>query len=251
MPACKYGCAPVHQFSNIVILIDMQRILRLIRAILTGTISLMIVHWPSPFGFEIRCRYYRKKLKYLGTNVKIDTGVYFQNPEFITIDDNCWIDKNVIILAGRDDSTREKIVRKNNGYPGRPGEVFIGKNIHVAVGCLISGISAGIYVDDNCGIAAGSKIFAFTSHYRSEKSPANDAICFNILTAPERQCIVEGPVYLEKNVGVALNAVILPGVTIEKNSFVSINTVVHRNVKMNSICSGNPGQVVSERFRNK
>jgi acetyltransferase-like isoleucine patch superfamily enzyme len=66
-----------------------------------------------------------------------------------------------------------------------------------------------------------------------------------------RQCIVEGPVYLEENVGIALNSVILPGVTVEKNSFISINTVVNKNVESNVICKGNPGKIIRNRFIKK
>ena len=64
----------------------------------------------------------------------------------------------------------------------------------------------------------------------------------------ERQAIVEGPIYLGVNVGLALNSVILPGVTIESDSFIAVNTVVTRNIQRNSICSGNPGQVIKKRF---
>ena len=67
----------------------------------------------------------------------------------------------------------------------------------------------------------------------------------------ERQAVVEGPIYLGDNVGVALNSVILPGVTIESDSFIALNTVVTRSIERNSICSGNPGKVIKKRFAEK
>ena len=105
----------------------------------------------------MRYFYYKRRLKFLGRNVKIDTGVYFQNPRFISISENCWIDKNVVILAGLDNSSREKILKRNNKYPGLPGEVFIGKNVHIGIGSIISGISSGVYISDDCGFSANCK----------------------------------------------------------------------------------------------
>ncbi len=218
---------------------------------ITDCILALIIYWPGPLGFRLRHYYYRRKLKSLGQNVIIDTGVYFQNPQFISIGDNCWIDKNVVILAGIDRSNREKVLKINNKYPGNPGEIFIGKNVHIGIGCILSGISSGIYISDNCGCSANCKIYAFTNHYRSEKDISDYNFCFGPMVDHSRQCIVEGPILLEENVGLALNSVILPGVTIERDSFIAINTVVVRNIKRNAICRGNPGKVVAKRFIEK
>jgi acetyltransferase-like isoleucine patch superfamily enzyme len=224
---------------------------KIFKFLLSDSLKFIISFWPGPLGFKIRASYYRRYLKFLGKNVKIDTGVFFQNPEFISIEDNCWIDKNVVLLAGLDNSHREKIKRKNEKYPGNPGEIFVGKGVHLGIGGIFSGISSGIYISDYCGFSANCKVYSFTSHYRSENNPSDRTFCFGPMVEHSRQCIVEGPVYLEENVGVALNAVILPGVTIEKNTFISINTVVNSSVESNSILRGNPGKVVSSRFKNK
>ena len=203
--------------------------------ILTGLILELIIYWPGPFGYKIRYIYYKHKLKLLGKNVKIDTGVYFQNPGYISISDNCWIDRNVVILAGPDHSDREKIIRKNKKYPGEKGEVFIGENVHISIGCILSGISAGIYISKNCGISAGSKIYAFNSHYRSERKPSDRKYCFGPMVPHERQAIVEGPIFLDENVGVALNCIILPGVTVGKDSFITINSVLKKDIDENIV----------------
>ena len=218
---------------------------------LSDALQFFIVYWPGPVGLKMRARYHRRKLKFLGSNVKIDTGVYFQNPKLISIGDNCWIDKNVVFIAGLDDSNREKVKMKNMRYPGNPGEIFIGDGVHIGIGGIFSGISGGIYISNYCGFSADCKVYAFTSHYRSERNPSNRNFCFGPMVEHSRQCIVEGPVYLQENVGVALNSVILPGVTIEKDSFISINTVVNKDIESNAICKGNPGKVVKNRFINK
>ncbi|MGB9627200.1 MAG: hypothetical protein ACPL6D_00945 [Thermodesulfobacteriota bacterium] len=188
-------------------------------------------------------------MKYIGKNVRISTGVYFQNPEYISIDDNCWIDMNVSILAGLDSSKREKIIIKNEAYKGEKGVVHIGKNVHVGIGCIISGISAGVYISDNCGLSAQSKIYSLCHHYQSKKDPTNKEIYFSPLVPQKNQCIIEGAVTLGLNTGVALNSVILPGVSIPENCFVAINAVVRPgDYRNNSILSGNPAERVGDRF---
>lgn len=215
-----------------------------------STYLMILSYMPGEIGFRLRRFYWKKKLRYLGKNVLIDIGVYFQNPEFISIDDNCWLDKYVSILAGLDDSTREKILLKNKDYKGEPGVVHFGKNIHVAPGCIISGIGAGVYISDDCGFSSNCKLYAFSHHYRSRLNPGDATIHFGPMAAENRQCLIEGPIYIGANTGIALNSVILPGVSILQNCFVTINSVVHYGrYKNNSIISGNPANISDIRFK--
>ena len=212
--------------------------------------QMVIMYLPGEIGFTLRYRYWKKRLRYLGENVRIDSGVYFQNPGYIHIEDNCWIDRNAMLLGGIDDSSREKIVLKNREYKGEPGVVYIGKNIHVGPGCIISGISAGVYISDDCGFSANCKIYAFSHHYRSRKKPGDMTIHFGPMVSHDRQCLIEGPIYLGRNTGVALNAVILPGASILDNCFVTINSVVgHGRIDSNSIIAGNPAKKIDGRFK--
>lgn len=214
------------------------------------TIHLIISYLPGETGNRLRYNYWQKRLKYLGSNVLIDTGVYFQNPQYIHIDNNCWIDKNVMILAGRDESKREKIRRKNTHYIGSPGEVHLGQNIHLGPSSIISGISAGVYISDDCGFSAGCKLYSFSHHYRSKSDPSNTRYHFGPRVSQERQCLIVGPIFIGCNTGFALNAVVLPGVSIPRNCFVTINSVVYPGrFKQNSILSGSPAKQIEARFR--
>lgn len=224
--------------------------LRAIISIPADLWALLIGYLPGRLGYFLRHRYWKGRLGFLGERVRIDAAVYFQNPKFIEIDNNSWIDRGVMILAGADHSTREKVVRRNHRFPGKPGVVTIGKNVHIGPGCIISGISSGVYISDDCGISADCKLYSFTHHYRSRKQPFNRAIFFSPRVSHDRQCIIEGPVFIGRNTGIALNSVILPGVTIPENCFVTINSVVSGgHYKENTIISGHPASAAGSRFK--
>lgn len=225
---------------------------RKLRTILSLPISLwqmVITFLPGPAGYALRYSFWRKRLRRLGKGTRIGTNVCFQNPDYIEIGDNCWIDHNVIILAGPDKSDREKINLTNKSFKGLPGVVHIGKNVHIGPNSIISGISSGIYIADDCGFSAGCSVFSFSHHYRSRKRPTDHNVHFGPMVSSDRQSIIEGPVSLGTNTGVAFGCVILPGVHIPENCFVAINSVVMpAKFKANSIIDGNPAKAVAMRF---
>lgn len=231
----------------------MRRILRVIKVFLREGIQvwlMFITYLPGQAGFVLRRRYWRKRLRFLGEGTKIDIGVYFQNPEHISIGENCWIDRGVILLAGPDGSKREKRYRDNPRFPLKKGMLHIGKNVHIGPGSIISAIG-GVYISDNCGFSSAVKAYSFSNHFRSIAEPWNRDFCFGIQAPHSRQCIIEGPIFFAENVGVALNAVILPGVTIGRDSFVAINSVVKDSFGENSLIAGNPARRVGDRFLNE
>lgn len=231
----------------------MRSVGRIIKLVISfpGAVWLgFITGLPGECGSGLRYSYWKRRLKTIGKGVRIDCGVYFQNPQYISVGDNTWIDRNVIILAGLDRSQREKIRIENPDYLYEQGHVHIGSHIHIPPNCIISGIDSGVYISDGCGLAAGCKIYAFSHHYRSAKDPQNKNIKFGSMVPPDEQCLMSGPVYLGANVGLALNTVILPGVSIRENSFVAINSVVYKGrYPANSLLQGSPAKVVGERFK--
>ena len=217
---------------------------KLLSDILLGAIQ----NFPGPVGFRLRYRYWKTYLKYLGKGTKIDVGIYFQNPEFISIADNCWIDRGVIILAGIDKSERQKKVIKSN-LVALQGEVFIGRNVHIGPYSILSGIDSGIIIGDDCTLSSGAKLYAFSHHFRFHDDPENSLCSFGSMVDQTRQSMICGPIVLEDNVGVALNTIILPGVHIGRDSFIKTNSVLYnQNFTENSLISGDPAQRRGLRF---
>ena len=217
--------------------------------LLQGLWPMVVSSLPGPIGYDLRYRYWRTRLKHLGKGVLLEPGVFFQEPMRISIDDHSWIDRGVIILAGIDASSREKIELTNDEFRGEPGAVHIGRYVHIAPYCIISGISGGVFISDYCSLAANSKVYALSHHYRSRKDPTKSSIHFSPLVPDEEQCLVQGPVQIGRNTGVALNSVILPGVSLPEDCFVSINSVVSRHAyRKNTIIGGNPARSGEARY---
>ena len=228
----------------------MRRLLYKIKSFLADSLLLIVRYMPGSTGHAIRKWYWKKRLLLLGKNTRIDSGVVFTNPKYISIDDNCWIDQDVIILAGPDRSNRKRRIVENHKFPYEKGRVHIGKNVHIAPRSLISGIG-GVCISDDCSLASGVKVFSFSHHYRSDECPNDRNFIFSPLVDKDRQYMIEGPIYLEENVGVAVNTVILPGVRVGRDSFIAVNSVVFTTFEENSLIAGNPAERIKERFKNE
>jgi acetyltransferase-like isoleucine patch superfamily enzyme len=55
-------------------------------------------------------------------------------------------------------------------------------------------------------------------------------------------------IHVEENVFLAWNVIVLPGVTIGKNVFAAIGTLVDKDVGRDLVVAGNPMEIVGQRF---
>lgn len=187
---------------------------------------MLISHLPGRIGVALRYSYWKKNLKYLGNNVIIDTDVHFQNPDFISIDDNSWIDKHVIILAGPPFEGRITYEKENPDFHMEKGEVFIGKSCHIAPNCVLSGIG-GLYIGINTTIATGSAIYSFSHHYRNLSNLEDvHQYSFTSMARHDQQSMILGPVVIGDYSAIGLNSVILPGTNLKKGCWVASGSVI-------------------------
>ena len=213
---------------------------------LSAWVEALVRHWPGALGFVIRRLYYRVRLKHVGRNVLISPGVRFFGHRYISIGDDTHVDLDCIILAGLATLDEHEVRRLPNPYfTLSEGEVSIGRGVHVAPGCHISG-HGGVQIGDYCGCTAGTRILSLTSHYAGF-ADGSRRVLFTT-RARSRRAYLIGPVVLEENVGVALNSVLLPGAALRADSFVAIGSVVRGEVPPNTIVGGNPAVPLRPRF---
>lgn len=209
----------------------------------------LIQNLPGTFGYRLRYRYYKRRLKHLGHDVRIDVNVFIERPEHVSIGDRCAIDRGTVILAGADPGVRPRTRIKNAAYRGKAGELEIGSGVHISSYCVISA-RGGVSIGSRCGLASKSTIHTLSHHYRSNADRSDVRVSVTPLVPAEHQWLIEGPVVIGDNVGVALNAAILPGVTVADNSFVSINSVLAPGARFpeNSLIGGDPARRLGHRF---
>lgn len=188
---------------------------------------------PGPVGYRLRALFWRRRLRHMGANVRIDVGVHIVGADHVHLADHCWINRNVIILAGPPQEGRLTKVIENPDFPLEPGDVFIGENVHVAPNCVLSGLG-GLYIGRNTGIASDSSIYSYSHHYRSSE---NDGVqySFSSQASPERQAMIIGPVFIGDDCGVGLNSTVLPGTSLRRGTWVGCNAVVQGRFEEQSL----------------
>lgn len=210
--------------------------------ILNDVIKMVVTYMPGSFGGFLRYRYYKCKLKRCGKNVTIEIGAILDGLEYISIGDNVHIDKYCII------STGVKLVGKikqkqNQAFKYEQGELVIGNNVHIVQFCIIMAFG-GVFISDNCTLSAGTKIYSLTN---TPYDPDDRGRVVSIMPYEQAPFLLS-PVVLCNNVWVGLNAIIMPGVLINKNSFVVSNSLVMGGYPENSYISGQPAKRIGDRY---
>jgi acetyltransferase-like isoleucine patch superfamily enzyme len=228
-----------------------------VAAVATWTVGeWSVAQAPGGIGRRLRKAYWRQRLGRMGKNCVIDVGVRILNPSFVFLGDNVWLDAYVQILAGPVGLLDRTTFTRNQAYLGEIGEVHIGSNTHVAPFCVLQG-HAGISVGRDCGIAAHSLLYSLSHHHRVGKSvqspqtPYEEIMKFTPLAPPEQQSLIGAPVVMGDASAVGLQSILLPGSTVGRYSWVGVHSVVKDAIPDGVIASGNPAQVVKDRFADR
>jgi acetyltransferase-like isoleucine patch superfamily enzyme len=116
-------------------------------------------------------------------------------------------------------------------------EIIIGNNVSIQKDCHIGAIDK-IIIGNNVLLA--SKVY-ISDHYHGQIT--KEAL---LLRPALRKLYSKGPVVIEDNVWLGEGVVVLPNVTIGKNSIVGANSVVTKSIPRNSVVAGNPARIIRE-----
>lgn len=131
--------------------------------------------------------------------------------------------------------TRFPIGAKNRCRLERLRGAKIGKHVFLGGGNILDRVRPDlITIEDYVSLAGGVYILT----HSNPTQPLREIL-------GEKYHITE-PVHIKRGAWIAINVVILPGVTIGENAIVSTGSVVHKDVPPFTIVAGNPARVVKK-----
>ncbi len=188
---------------------------------------------------QARLLLYRLRLGSLGPGCEIDQGVSLQFPDRIHISAGCRIGRHATLRANTEERPgirlgERVLIQDAVIINANRGQVSLGDRSWLGPFCLVYG-NGGVRIGANVLVAAHTTIN--TVSHASERCdiPIND------------QPVLTGPVVIEDDVWIGLNAVILQGVTLGRGCIVGAGAVVTRSVPPWSIAVGVPARVVGRR----
>lgn len=145
--------------------------------------------------------------KRLGENVKIARSAKIYDTNYISIGDDTIIDDYCVIS----------------------GNVEMGKNVHLAHGCMVIAGRDGIKFEDFSGLAFGVLVFAQSDDYTGYAMT-------NPTVPMKYRKIFRAPVKIEKHVIVGAKTTVFPGVTLREGSSVGAMSMVTK-VLSHGLCT--------------
>lgn len=162
------------------------------------------------------------RFKKIGFPVGFECNVSVYNARFISMGNNVFLGKNVII----------QVPEEFEGIESNP-QLIIGNRVTVGMGGWINAIKK-IHIKNN--VLIGPHVF-IADHLHKFSDPS----------VPIRDQGVDkiAPVTIEENAWIGAGVVINPGVTIGKNSVVGANSVVTKDIPDYTVAVGSPARPIS------
>jgi len=158
--------------------------------------------------------------KSLGSNVRISDKASIYNPEDIEIGNNSRIDDFCVIS----------------------GNIYIGRNVHIAVFCNVAGGEKGITFEDFSGLAYGCHVFTQSDDY-SGRTLTNP-------TVPDKyKREMKKAIVIGRHSIVGTNSLIFPGVVLAEGTSVGGLSMVTKSTEEWSVYFGNPAKRIKARKR--
>jgi acetyltransferase-like isoleucine patch superfamily enzyme len=136
--------------------------------------------------------------------------------------------------------TRFPVGAKARCFLERLRGVNIGKHVFMGGGTILDRVRPDlITIEDYVSLAGGITVLTHS----------NPTIPLRDILGPESHRIA--PVHIKRGAWIAVNVVILPGVTIGECAIVSAGSVVSQDIPPYTVASGIPAKVIKEIYRKK
>lgn len=193
----------------------------------------------GPVGARLRRAWYSARAHRCGARLTIEPGVHLIGVEHMSFGDDCWIDRNAVLIAGPLAPSAEVSHRGPAEAPA--GRIILGGRCHLGIGTIIQG-HGGVEIGDNFTTSAGCKLYSVSNDVRG-------CLGGTIRTADGTHPpqYVSYPIRIGTNVWLGLNVSVI-GHTIGSDVFVMPGSVVSQDLPDNVIAEGQPAKPRSPRF---
>lgn len=200
----------------------------------------LFMNTDSDYCNESRIEYYAGRLKQIGKNVKIGTGVKFVNPQYISIGNNVSIMDNVTIIA-----RGEKGVEIGDGCflmkgvyldteIGKTGYIKIGEQVYLGTGTTLFG-HMGLEIGDYSLLAQNITLTPYSHIY---DNPAE---------LIKKQGGHMKKVTIGKDCYIGMGVCIMYSGDIGDGSVIGAGSTVVKSIPPYSIAVGTPAKVIKKR----
>ena len=197
---------------------------------------------PGESGIRLRRFYYGRRFRSCGRNLVVDAGVRIDHPDQISVGDDVHIESYCIISAGPE-TIGDVRVRPNPHFRHERGELVIGSHVHIVQFCIIIA-KGGVEIGNHCTLSAGTKLYSLSNVAvdHNDKSKVLSIMPYD--QAP----FVLSPISLAENVWLGLDCLVMPGVSVGRDSFAVSQSLLRGEYSENVKLKGNPATVVGPRF---
>jgi acetyltransferase-like isoleucine patch superfamily enzyme len=114
--------------------------------------------------------------------------------------------------------------------------ISIGNNCFIGVGSNFYAWNERIIIGNNVMIAAGVRMITRKHGFADLQIPMTE------------QGYTNAPIFIEDNVWIGFNAILLPGIRVGEGSIIGAGAIVTRDVEDHTIVGGIPARLIRHRF---
>jgi acetyltransferase-like isoleucine patch superfamily enzyme len=159
---------------------------------------------------------------------------YMMDMEDIEFGENCFVSPDAHLFA----EPGRKIIIGDNSFIGADvflhGPITIGENVGINHHCSFDGGSAGIFIGDDCRIAAHCTFYAFNHGMQHDRK------------IHEQPSHSKG-IHIGNDVWLGAQSGVVDGVNIGDSSVIGMSSLVCKDIPARSKAVGNPCKVISVR----
>lgn len=219
-----------------------------VKKIFLSFLESLIRNISGGLGQRVRYHYYKNRFHSCGSNVKIDEGVIFQNPENMEFGSDIWfMPYSIITAAPKWHQITDRDLKKNinHSFNGEIGVLKIGSEVQIGAFNILQGYG-GLNIMNRVTTSARVSIYSHSHYPFDEKNKSKITYANAMIKGAPISCI-ESPIVIEDGVWLGLGVSVFSG-TLGENSFITAGSIVISDIEKNSYASGNPAIKNKNRF---